>query len=133
MRKILAFGFWFLVFGIWQSCSSKEQTPEELASQAAKSYYDCLLAGNYEGFLAGKADMDSVPTDYRTQLLAAYEQYKHELDQSHGGVDSVIVSNARRDSSLQLIQAFLLLHFQDSTKEEIIVPMVQRNGVWKMR
>lgn len=133
MKKLLAFGFLLMAVSFWQSCSSKEQTPEELASQTAKSYYDCLLADNYNGFLAGMADMDSMPADYREQLLTAYQQYKNELDQLHGGVATITISNVRRDSSMQLVQTFLLLHFKDSTKEEIIVPMVQRNGGWKMR
>ena len=40
-----------LMFG---GCS-KEQTPEELAGQAAKTNYDRLLAEDYEGSLRGTA------------------------------------------------------------------------------
>ena len=95
---------------------SKEQTPEELAGQAAKTYYDRLLAD-----------------DYRAQLLTSYKQYKQTLDEMHGGVASVSISNTRNDSLMQMMQAFLLLHFKDSTKEEIIVPMVLEGAEWKMR
>ena len=51
----------------------------------------------------------------------------------HGGVASVTISNTRNDSIMQMMQAFLLLHFKDSTKEEIIVPMVLEGAEWKMR
>ena len=115
------------------SCSQPELTPEELAGKAAKEYYDCLIAGDYEAFLSGKADTDSLPSDYRTQLLRVYELYKQELEQMHGGIAEVIISNARCDSTQQLMHAFLLLHFKDSVKVEITVPMVQREGQWKMR
>ena len=116
------------------ACSrQKEPTPEELASQAAKEYYDRLMTGDYEAFLSGKAGADSLPADYRTQLLKAYELYKQELDQTHGGIAEVTISNARCDSTQQLMHAFLLLHFKDSVKEEITVPMVQREEQWKMR
>jgi hypothetical protein len=77
--------------------------------------------------------MDSVPADYRSQMYAACEQYKKELDETHGGVAAITVSNARTDSTQQMMQAFLLLNFRDSTKEEIIVPMVQRGDVWMLR
>ena len=70
-----------LMFG---GCS-KEQTPEELAGQAAKTYYDRLLADDYEGFLRGKVTSDSLPDDYRVQLLTSYKQYKQTLDEMHGG------------------------------------------------
>ena len=115
------------------ACSEQQQTPEQMAGQAAQLYYDRLLAGDTEGFLSGKADVDSLPSDYRVQLLKACEQYKQQLDALHGGVASVTVSNVRNDSLQQMMQAFLLLNFKDSTKEEIIVPMVQRGVEWKMR
>ena len=133
MRKFITFGFWLLAFDLLQSCSQPEPTQEELAGKAVKEYYDRLLAGDYDGFLSGKADADSLPQDYRQQLLKAYEMYQQELGQTHGGVADVTVSNVRNDEAQQLMQAFLLLHFKDSVKEEIIVPMVQWNGAWKMR
>ena len=116
------------------SCSQqKEQTQEELAGNAAKEYYDRLLSNDCEAFLSGKADADSLPQDYRIQLLTAIQQYKQELEQTHEGVASVTVSNVRYDDTQQLMHVFLLLHFKDSIKEEIIVPMVQRTEGWKMR
>lgn len=126
--------FFFLVIAalVLGGCS-KEQTPEELAGQAAKSYYDRLMADDFEGFMSGKAGMDSVPADYRSQLVSACRQYKHTLDKTHGGVASVTISNTRNDSIMQMMQAFLLLNFRDSTKEEIIVPMVLQGDEWKMR
>jgi hypothetical protein len=115
-------------------CSRQGQSPEEQAGIAAKEYYDRLLAGDIDAFLNGKADIDSVPADYRSQMYAACEQYKKELDETHGGVAAITVSNAKKDSTQQMMmQAFLLLNFRDSTKEEIIVPMVQRGEVWKLR
>ena len=130
MRSFLV-GLLFLT--LCACTQKKEPTQEELVGQAAKEYYDRLLANDYEAFLSGKADADSLPQDYRSQLLTAIQQYKQELEQTHEGVASVTVSNVRYDDTQQLMHAFLLLHFKDSVKEEIIVPMVQRNGAWKMR
>ena len=56
-----------------------------------------------------------------------------DLEQLHGGLATVTISNAKLDSTQQLMHAFLLLHFKDSVKEEITVPMVQLDGQWKMR
>ena len=115
------------------ACSRQEQTPEEQAAIAAKGYYDSLLTGDFEGFLSGKAGMDSVPGDSRAQMMKACEKYRQELEQLHGGLATVTISNAKLDSTQQLMHAFLLLHFKDSVKEEITVPMVQLDGQWKMR
>jgi len=127
-------GFLLMAILLLCGCSQQDQSSEEQAGIAAKEYYDRLLAGDIDGFLKGKADMDSVPADYRSQMYAACEQYKKELDETHGGVAAITVSNARKDSTQQMMmQAFLLLNFRDSTKEEIIVPMVQRGDVWMLR
>lgn len=126
-------GFLLMAILLLCGCSQQDQLSEEQAGIAAKEYYDRLLAGDIDGFLKGKADMDSVPADYRSQMYAACEQYKKELDETHGGVAAITVSNARTDSTQQMMQAFLLLNFKDSTKEEIIVPMVQRGDVWMLR
>lgn len=127
-------GFFLMAILLLCGCSRQGQSPEEQAGIAAKEYYDRLLAGDIDAFLNGKADIDSVPADYRSQMYAACEQYKKELDETHGGVAAITVSNARKDSTQQMMmQAFLLLNFRDSTKEEIIVPMVQRGEVWKLR
>lgn len=127
-------GFLLMAILLLCGCSRQGQSPEEQAGIAAKEYYDRLLAGDIDAFLNGKADIDSVPADYRSQMYAACEQYKKELDETHGGVAAITVSNASKDSTQQMMmQAFLLLNFRDSTKEEIIVPMVQRGEVWKLR
>jgi len=127
-------GFLLMAILLLCGCSQQDQSSEEQAGIAAKEYYDRLLAGDIDAFLNGKADIDSVPADYRSQMYAACEQYKKELDETHGGVAAITVSNARKDSTQQMMmQAFLLLNFRDSTKEEIIVPMVQRGEVWKLR
>lgn len=47
----------------------EEPNPDDLALQAAKGYYDELLAGNYEAFLNGKATADSMPQNYRSQMF----------------------------------------------------------------
>lgn len=133
MRKFLVAVCWLLAVVCCLSCSRQEPTPEELAGKAAKAYYDHLLAGDYEAFLQGKADSDSLPSDYRQELLHAYEQFMQEQEKSHGGIVEVALSNARSDSLQQVMQAFLLLTFKDSVKEEIVIPMVLRDGQWKMR
>ena len=114
------------------ACSS---TPEEQAARAARGYYQCLIDDRPEEFLQGKANADSLPDSYRAQLLKAINQYRAEMLDKHNGLNEVQVSDnvARRDTSLNLTYAFLLLCYGDSTEEEITVPMVERDGQWLMK
>ncbi len=113
-------------------------TPEEAAlaaaKTAAKGYYDHLLAGRYEQFLQGRAGTDSLPDSYREQLITGYRQFMAQQTSAHGGISSLRVNDsAYIDSTLHLIQVFLLLQFADSVEEEIVVPMVEDNGRWLMK
>ena len=94
-----------------------------------------MLEGFPDGFLEGKAGYDSLPADYRQQLMKANEQYLQDIQQHHEGLHAVAISPnvGRRDSTLHLVYAFLLLSYNDSTQEEITVPMVEVDGKWKMR
>ena len=108
-------------------------SPEELASIAAKGYYKHLVNGEYEAFLEGKEGADSLPDDYREQLLTSYRQFMAQQNRDHHGILDIRVSNATTDTTLNYTNVFLVLCFGDSVNEEIVVPMVERNGSWRMK
>ena len=114
-----------------------EVTPEEKAlaeaKEGAQKSYQALLDGRYEDFLEGRARMDSIPNAYREQLITSYKQYILQQRKVHGDINSIQVSNARIDSTQHLIQVFLILNYADSLQEEIVVPMIEHNGEWKMK
>lgn len=113
------------------ACSSP--TPEEMASLAAKGYYEHMLRGEYKEFLEGKAGADNLPDNYREQLIAGYKQFVSQQNSIHHGIDEVRIVNARRDTLLNYTNVFLMLCFGDSTNEQVSVPMIEHHGVWKMK
>lgn len=127
MRKLL------ILLALALCACSDNLTREELAALAAKGYYTHLAAGEYEHFLEGKAGSDSLPDDYRSELMAVYRQFHDRQQRDHGGISEVRVSTARTDSLLPYTNAFLILCFADSLQEEIVVPMVELDGRWKMK
>ena len=108
-------------------------TPEELASLAAKSYYEHLVRGEYDHFLEGKVSADSIPDDYREQLLTACKQFMALQDMEHHGIREIRISNAKTDTIQKYTNVFLVLCFGDSTNEEVVVPMIEQNGRWRMK
>ena len=107
---------------------------EEMASLAAKGYYEHLIKGETEQFLAGRVGADSLPESYRSQLLDAYRQFVAQQEQNHLGIQEVRVVRAQTDSLTDYTNVFLTLCFGDSTNEEIVVPMVEQGeGRWRMR
>ena len=115
-------------------CSS--MTPEEQAAQTALYYYQLLQEGKAVEFMEGKAGVEEIPNDYAEQLLKATELYISDIQTKHGGVQKVGLSdNAPRRDSIpqQVVYAFLILSYNDSTQEEITVPMVEQQGEWRMK
>ena len=135
MRKLL-----YLVSLVLLITACGGASKEELASLAAKGYYDHLIHGEYEQFYEGLdhrtlSDGTTLSTDsaYRSQMLDNLRQFMAQQEQAHRGVLEVRVSNAATDTVQQLTNVFLVLCFADSTNEEVVVPMVERNGAWRMK
>ena len=134
MRKFAV----IVLLAVLAACGSA--TKEELASLAAKGYYDHLIHGEYEQFYEGM-DLRTLPDGtalsdeaaYRSQMLDNLRQFMARQAQEHRGVLEVRVSNATTDTVQQLTNVFLVLCFADSTNEEIVVPMVERHGTWRMK
>lgn len=115
------------------SCK-EEPRPEDIAGRQAKAYYGHLLARRCGLFAAGIHDFDSLPAAYREQLHVSARQLAARLRGAHGGVCEVRLARAVADSAARGVNAFLVLCYADSTKEEIVVPMAERSpGQWRMK
>ena len=128
MRKLAV----MVLLAVLAACGNA--TKEELAALAAKGYYDHLIHGEYEQFYEGmdQRALSEEPA-YRSQMLDNLRQFMAQQEQAHRGILDVRVSNATTDTVQQFTNVFLVLCFGDSTNEEIVVPMVERNGAWRMK
>lgn len=114
-------------------CACSGPTPEEMASLAAKGYYNHLIHGEYEQFLEGKSGAENLPADYREQLLTTYKQFLKKQERDHHGIREVRISRATTDTLQHLTSVFLVLCYGDSVNEEIVVPMVEQDRGWRMK
>lgn len=121
-----------LLSGGMASCS-QEQKPDWSAANAAKTYYDSLLQAKCEYFTDGHYRPEPIPEQYRSQLVDNTRMYLDRLLKEHGGLKEVQVVNCVTDTAGLSANAFLLLCYGDSTKEEIVVPMVKNGSEWQMR
>ena len=134
MRKSLVGIVGILGFLGLLGMSCGNPTAEEMASLAAKGYYEHLIHGEYEQFLQGKAGLNKHPEEeYWNQLRDNCYQFVHQQEQAHHGIHEVRVVNAKTDTLQKYTNVFMMLCFGDSTNEEIVVPMVERDGRWYMR
>lgn len=134
MRKSLVGIVGLIVFLGILGMSCGNPTAEEMASLAAKGYYEHLIHGEYEQFLQGKVGLNKhSEQEYWNQLRDNCHQFVHQQEQAHRGIHEVRVVNAKTDTLQKYTNVFMMLCFGDSTNEEIVVPMVERDGRWYMR
>ncbi len=128
MRKLV----YLILIVIVVACSTGVSR-EEQAALAAKGYYTHLVQGEYEQFVEGRLMADSLPADYRSQLIEGYKQFVAQQLEARKGIQEVSVSRAYTDSLAGYTNVLLMLCYGDSTTEEVVVPMVERDGRWMMK
>lgn len=133
MKKLL---FTLALCLIAVACSDKPATvkSEQLAGHAAVQYYGYLLRGDFTAFVDGLDYPNPMPKDYRALQEKNAAMFVHEQDSLRGGIKKVNLSKADimpADSSAAAV--YLLLTFGNNTSEEVLVPMVRRNGKWLMK
>ena len=138
LRHILATFCIGCAFAATVSSCSSSPSPEEAeqaeAMAVAQACYDRLLEGDYDGFLAFRADIDNIPEAMRPQLADAYKMYMATEEQMHKGVKKFTATRAERDTTLNTMQVFMVLDYGDGTQEEVTVQMVSTpDGQWRMK
>ena len=140
-KSIILFGVALSLIGV-AACSS-DVNQEERAMTTAQKYYEQLIAGDYEGFVEGTLNsQDSLPADFKEQLVLNAKMYVERMQKEHDGIRSVKALRAEVDTlkahnsdeiAAITARAFVSLGFADSTNEEVLVPMVLKDDVWYLR
>lgn len=115
------------------ACSKKTGGDNKAAAYFAKGYYERLIEGNYEGYVDALNYPDSIPSSYRRQLVLNAKLFTEKQKNIHGGWVGVEIAGCVIDSLSPTAQAILNLCYADSTREKVVVPMVERDGRWYIR
>ena len=116
-----------------EAAPESDMTPEEQASLTARNMYQALYRGDYDTFLDNRLQAGDMPDSYRKAMLTNLKQHVAKTRDAHQGVDRIEVSHTVKDSTLQVVQVFLILNYNDSVREQIVVPMVESDGEWKLK
>lgn len=124
----------FILLGLLVVISCKKEiNQEEVVGNAAKQYYSYLLDGNYDAFVDGCYQKDSIRKEYRNQLVDNAKMFMGQQKSEHQGIISFEVLSAKVDTVSHTANVFLKLNYGDKTQEQIVLPMVEEDGLWYMR
>lgn len=111
--------------------SCKKEAPEDAAAQMALTCYQHLIAEEYDAYLQAMVNYEHMPASYREELKALLAQYVRKEITERGGFSNVTVNS---DTIIGTrANVFLQLKFKDGSTEEISVPMIYDNNVWKLQ
>lgn len=99
--------------------------------EVGQQFYDYLLTGQYEEYVAHMADVDSMSDNMRRQLVVMMQEFAHHQQQQHGGfLSATVVSDSLSDEGYAHV--FLDVLFADSTSERVGLPLRYQNGRWRL-
>ena len=126
MKKLIACCLLFVVFFV---CSCGQYT-HKAARKAAEEFYTMLIEGNYQGFVDGYANAESLPEGYRSQLVDAVAQLM--ATERMRNLTGVV---ATKDSLLEDSAAYVMLqlNYCDSTSEQVELPLILMEDGWRMK
>ena len=124
----------FFTVALLTACASREDFPQEdVAANTARLYYQYLIEGKYEDFVAGMDRHIERSQNDERQLVENAKLYVKRQQNLHQGIKSVRVASSEVDTIQHTAMIFLIMEFADNNKEEILVPMVERDSLWLMR
>jgi len=128
MRKLV----FIVVLGcLVVACSHRDEA--EVAARTAKLFHEQLFDGQYEAFVDGHFHADSLPADYREELIANAKMFVGQQQTEHRGIKEVRISASKLSEKEDAANVFLVYCYGDSTSEEVCVPMVKREDTWLMK
>lgn len=126
MKKLIAC---CLLSVVLFACSRGHYT-HKAARKAAEKFYTMLIEGNYQGFVDGYANAESLPEGYRSQLVDAVAQLM--TGERMRNLTGVV---ATKDSLLEDSTAYVMLqlNYCDSTSEQVELPLILMEDGWRMK
>lgn len=121
---------------LFMACGSKKGEEAKdgfFAAKAAKAYYEQLVKGKFDAFINGEVRSQRLPQTYKDQLAINLQKFTEARTKDHAKVDSITIVNATFSVKDSTARAYLMLHYADTTQEQIVVPMEKHHGKWLMR
>lgn len=127
--------YFLLTLMLALSCSEGGRDLSQFSSDGARSaaeyFYELLAKGQSQAYVDNMQESASMDTAKYSQFVDLMEQFLHEEKELRGGILS---AKAERDTMVDTVSmVYLNVHFGDSTREEIMLPVVYTRGRWWIR
>lgn len=127
-----------LVFAVSLLCGCKDRAvPEETGTvppdSVALGYYNLRVSGRYADYVRAMASCDKATPAYRAGIEKMLRHHQTQINREKQGVSHVEVLRTEMHHGDRLAQVFLQVTYNDSTKEEVLFPLVHDGQRWRIQ
>ena len=97
------------------------------------AYYELYRCGNYSDYVKAMQSCDDKPADFCKQMADALKQHAARIKAEKGGAVSAEFLRTEMHAEHSAADAYLSVTYGDSTKEEIILPLVFWQDQWRLK
>ena len=97
------------------------------------AYYELYRSGNYAEYVKAMQSCDDKPADFCKQMADALKQHATRIKAEKGGAVSAEFLRTELHAEHSAADAYLSVTYGDSTKEEIILPLVFWQDKWRLK
>ena len=117
------------------SCAEERNVLADFTSlgsrEAAEHFYGLLAEGQAQAYVDNMQETASMDSSKYCQYVDLMEQFLQEEKELRGGI---LGAKAERDTMVDTVSmVYLDVQFGDSTREEIVLPVVYTRGRWWIR
>ena len=96
-------------------------------------YYELYRSGNYAEYVKAMQSCDNKPADFCNQMADALKQHAARIKEEKGGTVSAEFLRSELHAEHSAADAYLSVTYGDSTKEEIVLPLVFWQDKWRLK
>ena len=99
----------------------------------AMAYYELYRSANYADYVKAMQSCDDKPADFCKQMADALKQHAARIKEEEGGTVSAEFLRTELHAEHSAADAYLSVTYGDSTKEEIVLPLVFWQDKWRLK
>ena len=132
MRTMLSKLLYLLLLPLFL-CSCGEDEKKDEPGDAALTYYNYLIKGDYKAYVSSMVSCDSLGTEFRNRMEILVKQYLAREEEENKGMKSVEMQGEQISKDGKSANVFLDVTYGNGKKENICLTLVKSNDVWRMR
>ena len=124
-----------LISFLLAACSSggKGDGLQPPTAKEVMEYYELYRSGNYAEYVKAMQSCDDKPADFCKQMADALKQHAARIKAEKGGAVSAEFLRTELHAEHSAADAYLSVTYGDSTKEEIVLPLVFWQDKWRLK